>query len=51
MVRVPEIMATTIPEILAGLKEGQNGRIVAESAEANSFGTTRAASNGREELC
>jgi hypothetical protein len=37
LLRVPEIMATTISEILACLKEGQNGGIVAGCAEANSF--------------
>src|SRR5271157_4380248 len=50
LVRVPEIMATTIPEILACLKEGQNGGIVAEDAGENAFRATRTASSGQERL-
>ena len=49
--RVPEIMTTTIPEILACLKEGQNAEIVAEREEANSFRASYTASGGREQLC
>ena len=49
--RVPEIMATTIPEILACLEEGQNGGIVARRAAESAFGASRTAGRSRERLC
>jgi hypothetical protein len=49
--RVPEITATAIPEILACLKEGQNGGIVAEDARENAFRATLAASGVQKRLC
>jgi hypothetical protein len=51
LLRVPEIMATTIPETLACLKEGQNGGIVAEEAGEDAFRATRTVRFGQERLC
>jgi hypothetical protein len=51
LLRVPEIMTTTIPEILACLREGQNAEIVAEREEANSCRASHTVSGGREQLC